>query len=238
VVTPQWRGRGLGQALLGWLERRQEAIARDQAAATALTRQAYVSEGERDRAVLLQAAGYHPERYFLTMVRPDLEGIPQVRLPDGVHVRTVLPEHHRAIWTAHLEAMREHWGFTPPQPGDYENWLNGKFFQPHLWQVAWDVEHGTVAGQVRPYIDPVYNHAFGKQRGWTEFISVAPHWRRRGLARALIARALQAQRSIGMTESALGVDSDNAHGASRVYEDCGFRTVERATVYRKPMVLD
>jgi hypothetical protein len=53
------------------------------------------------------------------------------------------------------------------------------------------------------------------------------------LARALIARALQAQRAAGMTESALGVDSDNAHGASRVYGDCGFRAVERSTCYRK-----
>jgi hypothetical protein len=39
-----------------------------------------------------------------------------------------------------------------------------------------------------------------------------------------------------MTESALGVDSENLSGATRVYEDCGFRVAKRNTIYRKPLM--
>jgi GNAT superfamily N-acetyltransferase len=231
LVPPRLRRRGIGRMLLAWIEQRQDAIARERPSGSACVRQSFMSEVERDRARLVQAAGYRPVRHFLKMVRPDLDAIPDVPLPAGVEVRPVLPQHYRAIWEAHTEAMSGHWGFVRPKPGDYEHWLESKVFQPQLWQVAWDSDR--VAGQVKPFIDKVYNDGFGKHRGWTEFISVAADWRRRGLAHALIARALQAQREAGMTESALGVDSDNAHGASRVYADCGFRTVERSTCYRK-----
>ena len=62
-------------------------------------------------------------------------------------------------------------------------------------------------------------------------------WRKRGLARALIALSLQAQKTERMTESALGVDSENLSGATRVYEDCGFRVVKRDTFYRKSLLV-
>jgi mycothiol synthase len=39
-----------------------------------------------------------------------------------------------------------------------------------------------------------------------------------------------------MNESALGVDSENLSGATRVYEDCGFRVVKRNTVDKKPLI--
>lgn len=92
-----------------------------------------------------------------------------------------------------------------------------------------------VAGQVGTYIDYAENEEFHRQRGWTEGISVGRPWRRRGLARALIVRSLRAQKAEGMTESALGVDSENISGATRVYEACGFRVVKRNAAYRKPL---
>jgi len=65
---------------------------------------------------------------------------------------------------------------------------------------------------------------------------VSEPFRRRGLARALIAQSLRIQKQAGMTESALSVDSENLSGATKVYEDCGFRVVKRMTVYRKPLM--
>ena len=98
------------------------------------------------------------------------------------------------------------------------------------------MESNQVAGQVKPWIDAEQNATQGRRRGFTEFISVGKPWRRRGLARALIARSLAAQKEQGMTESALGVDSENWSGATRVYEECGFRVVKQHTVYRKPLL--
>jgi ribosomal protein S18 acetylase RimI-like enzyme len=39
----------------------------------------------------------------------------------------------------------------------------------------------------------------------------------------------------GMTEAALGVDTENISGALRLYESCGFRPVKGGALYRKPL---
>jgi GNAT superfamily N-acetyltransferase len=169
------------------------------------------------------------------MERHTLNDIADFPLPAGLEVRAVQPEHHRTIWDAHARAFQTHWGYAPPDEADYQRWLLSPVFQPHLWQVAWDVQTNQVAGQVRGYIDDAWNAGNGRKRGWTEFISVGEPWRRRGLARALISRSLRAQAATGMNESALGVDSQNLSGANRVYEDCGFVVARRNCMYRKPL---
>jgi GNAT superfamily N-acetyltransferase len=234
-VHPAHRRRGVGGVLLQWLHARQREIARERPEAATCLHQSFVTEGEHDRAHLLRKAGYAPVRYILAMERPDLQAIPHFALPAGFEVRTVQPEHVRAIFDAHVQALRGVWGVDDPKPGAFEAWRQSRAFQPHLWQVAWHVESKQVAGQVKPWIDTEQNEALGRRRGYTEFISVGKPWRRLGLARALVVRALQAQRDAGMTESALGVDGDNADNAGRLYEACGFRVARRSTVYRKPL---
>ena len=102
-----------------------------------------------------------------------------------------------------------------------------------LWRVAWDGDE--IAGQVRSFINQAQNERMGRLRGYTEFISVRRPWRRRGLARALIAASFPLLRARGMTEAGLGVDTQNLSGALRVYEGCGFVPVSRETTYQKPL---
>jgi ribosomal protein S18 acetylase RimI-like enzyme len=102
-----------------------------------------------------------------------------------------------------------------------------------LWRVAWDGDE--VAGQVRSFINAEENERFHRKRGYTEHISVRRPWRRRGLARALIAASFPLLRARGMTEAGLGVDTQNVSGALGVYEKCGFRPISRSTIYRRPL---
>ena len=186
------------------------------------------------RNALLQAAGYAPVRYFYSMVRPSLEDLPDAPLPDGLEIREVQPEHMRLIWAAADEAFRDHWGYTPSTESDYELFLTDPVMtDTSLWRIAWDGDE--VAGQVRSYINAEENARHGRLRGYTEHISVGRPWRRRGLARALIAASFPLLRARGMTEAALGVDTENTSGALRVYEGCGFRPVSRSATYRKTL---
>ena len=116
---------------------------------------------------------------------------------------------------------------------DYQRFLNEVPFQPHLWQVAWDGDQ--VAGMVRNFIDDEQNAKYNRKRGYTESISVRRPWRKRGLARALIARSFNMHRDLGMTEAALGVDTQNPNGARQLYESMGFQTVWSSSSYRKPL---
>ena len=236
-VHPTYRRRGVGTALLMCMEARATEEAARHPQATAWLHQAMVTESERDRAHLLERNGYLVARHFLDMARPTLEAITEFPLPPGFEVRPVQPAHLRAIFDAHMESLRDHWGFSPPDDGDYDRWKKGRTFQPDLWQVAWHVASNQVAGQVKPWIDTEQNLAFQRKRGFTEFISVGKAFRRQGLARALVARALHAQKNAGMTESALGVDGASVFSAASLYESCGFHTVKLNALYRKPVDL-
>ena len=188
-IVPEWRRRGIGQAMLGWVEARLKQIADGHPPHIRKHFVCFAEQGEQGFAAMLEKSGYQPMRNSFEMLRPDLENIPDFPMPEGLEVRPVLPEHYRLIWDADTEAFRDHWGFVAPGEEDYQLWLTDfTVFQPELWQVAWDIDTGQVAGQVRTFIHHEQNRLYNRKRGYTEFISVRRPWRRRGLARALIVR--------------------------------------------------
>ncbi|PZD75193.1 Mycothiol acetyltransferase [Acaryochloris thomasi RCC1774] len=234
AVVPEWRRQGIGQVLLRWLESRLRTIAAEHPGEHSKFLQSCTAHGHVGTETMLEEEGYKPVRYSNEMHRETLDDIPNFPMPAGLEVRPVLPEHYRAIWGTAEEASQDHWGYTPSTEEQYQAWLIHKtVFQPHLWQIAWDVETDQIAGQVRTFINHAQNEKYDCKRGFTEFICVRRPWRRRGLARALISLSLKVQKEQGMTESVLGVDSENISGANRLYEDCGFRVVKRHSVYRK-----
>jgi ribosomal protein S18 acetylase RimI-like enzyme len=165
------------------------------------------------------------------MVRPDLEAIPDLPLPNGVEVRPVKPEHMRQIWEASNEAFRDHWGYIPDPWEAFDQMMNDPDFDSSLWRVAWQGDE--VAGMVLSFINKDENEIYGRKRGYTENICVRRPWRKQGLAKALIALSLIAIKERGMTEAGLGVDSENISGALHLYESMGYRMVKRTTIYRK-----
>ena len=82
------------------------------------------------------------------------------------------------------------------------------------------------------------NAALGLQRGWLDDVFTRALWRRRGLARALMTRALRLIREHGLTSAALGVDAENPTGALSLYESLGFVVERRSTAWRKPFEID
>ena len=235
ALLPAWRRKGIGRAMLGWIESRLKYIAEAHARAAEKFFQASVSQFQEGEAFLLERAGYQPVRYFFEMVRRTLEDIPEFPLPEGLEIRPVRPEQYRAIWESASEAAQEEWGSAKPTENAYQEWLKDPLFQPELWQIAWDTANGKPVGNVMTYIHHEENKQFNRRRGYTEGVGVVREWRRHGLARALISRSLQAQKAAGMNESALICDSDNSSGVTALYESCGFQTVKRDTVYRKAL---
>ena len=230
-MKPEYRRLGIERAMLRWCEAHQRGIAAGHEAETPRFFELQASQNETDKHALALSEGYAVVRQFNLMVRPDLENIPDLALPPGVEVRPALPEHYRQVWDAMDEAFRDHWGYSEQSETAYEGWLHERSFQPELWQVAWDGDQ--VVGTVLGYIDENANQQAGRLRGWTEEITVRRPWRGKGVAKALIARCLTALKQRGMSEAALGVDTQNLSGALRLYERMGYRPVERNTAYRK-----
>ena len=100
-----------------------------------------------------------------------------------------------------------------------------------LYVVAFDGDE--VAGLVLNVLEDPDEH--GRVRGLLDSVAVRRPWRRRGLARAMIARSLHLLRDRGATSAYLGVDGENPNRAMTLYEDVGFRIQTSETAYRKPV---
>ena len=182
-------------------------------------------------AAWLEARGYEAVEWSASLVRPHLDDIPDLELPEGVEVRPVRPDQMRMIWEAHLEAFRGEWDFEEPTPEMVDAALAEPDIDHTLWKVAWVGDE--VVGQVKSYINRHENEQRGYRRGYTEEISTHPAWRNRGIAGALMAMSLQELRDRGMTEAALGVDTNNPGGAFQLYTKLGFELRAYEAVYQK-----
>ncbi len=232
-VHPDGRGKGIGTAMLA----HNEALLRERASGHDAGRErTFVvdhADTEAAASALYEQAGYRPVEFFATLVRPDLEDMPEAPMPGGLVVRAPAEDEMRRVWDAAAEAFRDHVGESEPTENDYRQFLASPWRDPTLWRIAWDGDE--VAGQVRSYINEAENAEFGRKRGWTEDISVRRPYRRRGLARALLVQSLHAVKERGMEEAALGVHTGNPNGAFDLYQSVGFEVTRMWTELHKPL---
>jgi mycothiol synthase len=231
-VDPACGGRGIGSALFAWNDARLHEIAAEQDVPEKLL-EVFVNDRNVAATALIKNDGYEAITFGAEMVRPSVDDLPDHRLPEGVELRPVTEDQLRAIWEADVEAFRDHWGYVEPTEESYERFLAFPYNDFSLWKIAWDDE--GVAGQVRSFINPAENEEHGRERGWTEFISTARRWRRRGVARALIVESIRELAARGMTDVALGVHTENPNGAYDLYSGLGYEVVATWTTYRKPL---
>lgn len=230
-ILPEWKGRGIGRAMIRHSEQVCRAMATKHPTAAQKFFQVFIESIQTGLENLLQREGYTVARYFYEMTRPDLQNIPQHELPAGIEVRPARPEHYRQIWDALITAFKDHWGEEDHGEENYERWLKHPFFQPDLWHVAWD--GNRVVALVRNYVDEANNVAYNRKRGETDDIATLKEYRGRGIAQALITRGLRQFQALGYTEASLGVDSENGSGALRLYEKLGYRPTKTFIAYRK-----
>ena len=231
-IMPKWRYQGIEEAMIGWCENRLLHIIQDHPQDSRRFFQTDINDHNQGLAEIIKSLGYEPIRYSIGMSR-SLEDIPGAELPEDLEVRSVEEHDVRKIWDASIEAFRDHWGFSMPKEEDFINYKGSKYFQPDLWQVAW--KDDQVVGSVLNYIDHDYNQKFSRQRGWTEEITTHRDWRRRGIAKVLIVRSMHMHKTKGMTEVALGVDTNNPTGALKLYQSLGYKKERGWTIYRKPL---
>lgn len=110
-LLPAFRGQGIENALLVFNETRLRQIAADHPASLQYF-SCWAMQSETHWRALLEGAGYQAVRHGFSMVRPDLENIPDLPLPAGLELRPAHPADYRTIWEAAREAFRDHWGMV------------------------------------------------------------------------------------------------------------------------------
>ena len=104
---------------------------------------------------------------------------------------------------------------------------------PSLWVIAFDA--AGVAGGILNSIDKDANAHHGRARGALSSVWTGARWRRRGVAKALIARSFVLLRDRGMTSAYLGVDGANPNQAMDLYSSLGFEVATSTIDWRKPL---
>lgn len=235
IVHPAEHGKGIGAAMLAWQEARLRALAPTlPEAATRSSRLTSFTWGADGHATaLLTDRGWTQEARGYEMVRATLDDIPDLPLPAGLEVRPVGPADRERIWWAAVDAFRDHRSEPEPHPEDLAELLADARQDPTLWVVAFDGD--DVAGSVIGLIDADENAHHGRARGLIDEVSTRRAWRRRGLARALVALTLVRLRDRGMTSAYLGVDGANPNQAMTLYESLGFEIASTGIDWSKPL---
>ncbi|MFO7531378.1 MAG: GNAT family N-acetyltransferase [Candidatus Limnocylindrales bacterium] len=233
-IHPDYRRRGIGTAM--WqrnIERLRQIAGGQTFAGERLLTVPWLREGDVGAAVLAERFGYRRVRIYHHMTRPTLDDIEVPPLPDGLEVRPVDEALLPAVWAAMTEAFRDHFGAFDAGPESYRIWAESPMLDPALLVIAFDGDE--IAAGVHGEIDPDENAAQGYRRGWTDPIYTRRRWRRRGLASALIGRALVLLRERGMTSAQLDVDTENANRALSLYERHGFVSDRSASEWHRRM---
>jgi pimeloyl-ACP methyl ester carboxylesterase/GNAT superfamily N-acetyltransferase len=217
LVHPTWRGHGFGTAMLHWAEANLGALA-----ATHPTNGQAMFAAEAgaspDATALLLAKGYQEAWRLAELVCA--EGSPPVpNLPLGPALQSARPEDHLALWRADNEVF----GGT----GEWERHVPPRF-EPSGWFIVWD--GAEIAG---------YCHSERQTDvGVITALGVRAMWRRRGIGRALLARAVHTltAQSVHMVRTI--ADANGGFPSRRLYESLGFQVVHEHVWYCKPVGTD
>lgn len=234
-LLPHWRGMGIRHFMLRKNEARLREIAESEESSKKRVVEIWTNLETNHWKSVLESSGYNPSWYVFEMVRSLDEDIPNLPLPEGVEVRPVDIGNYRVVWNAAKEALRDERDYSDERWSDvsYDLFTKSRKFTPELFQIAWAGDE--VVGGVHNFIDEEENAALDRAWGHTEIIFVRRPWRKRGIARAMIAKSLMLLKERGLEFATLDVDAENPSGALRLYESVGYRCDKRFVFYRKPM---
>jgi ribosomal protein S18 acetylase RimI-like enzyme len=231
ILAPDARIEGTS-SLFGWLEERLESTGRRLTEPAPAYASAFTWLDNAPANDFFRAHGWSEVARAYEMLRGSLEDVPELALPAGLDVRPVTAADETRVWDALVDGFQDHRHKPEATEDDRERFLDNPVHDPSLWAIAFDGDE--IAGGVVNIIDPEENTESGLQRGYVDSVFTRPPWRRRGLARSLVAQSLVRLRERGMTSALLGVDGANPNQAMTLYEDLGFEIAATELEWRRP----
>ncbi|MDR0593467.1 MAG: GNAT family N-acetyltransferase [Bifidobacteriaceae bacterium] len=229
VVDPGWSGRGIGGSLMAWQEGRGRQILAGLPGGGTARMLSYVAESAANRRRLLMAAGFSPLRSVYRM-RRDLEApIACSDLPTGLRWRQLDRIDPEMVRQTHNSATQGAWAPGPIYP---ELWRRRwQEYLPELSCIAYDPAAKRVAGYALSLIQRPASTMSPRSQATIHRLAVAPAYRRRGVGRALLGRALLQFADEGRRFATAAVDPAMPHSGLAMLEDFGFTPAGRTIVY-------
>jgi ribosomal protein S18 acetylase RimI-like enzyme len=235
AVHPRWRERGIGTELLSWLAARGREVAPTLPVAQPTWLEVKAEARDDARAQLFAAAGYAPLRHMLELRRDLSTPLPRHAIPAGLHLVPYDPALDEPLRIAHNEAFRDQWGSDERDRAAWDRWYTGsRHFRPDLSFLVLDPEDSdAIAGYALSAIYAEDAAAAGFTAAWTTNLGTRRPWRGRGVASALLSRALHAYADAGLEYASLDVDAENPSGALGLYQRAEYETVRDVVSFAK-----
>lgn len=208
AVHPDYRGRGIGTALAGWMQDRARAAGESVVGMPVPVG----SPGDR----LLEALGYHVRWNSWVLQLPEGATVPERDLPAGYSIREATPDDYEACWTVLEDAFLE-WSERDREPFDdfVARTVERPGFQSWNLRLAVDASGAAVGATV---VLP-----FGSE-GYIDRIATRKDQRGQGIAQAMLVDAFAVAREHGATTS--GLNTDSRTGALGLYEKVGMTVTQ------------
>ena len=220
VVAPAAEGRGVGTALLQWLEHRELELGRP-------VHRQLIAATNAGGARLLGRAGYEPVRSNHILHR-ELGSEPTAgEAPPGVSLRPLDVERDApAVHALDAAAFAGQPGYQPESLAAFtEQHLRAHDVDPRLSLVA--ERDGRIAGFL------LARRREPEHAGYVDVLAVEPAAQRQGVGSALLASAITGFAAAGLAAAELMVSSKNPR-ALRLYERHGLAERHRFDIYEKP----
>jgi mycothiol synthase len=226
-VHPDFKGRGVGTALLRVIEERAREEMTLAEPGVRVSLRSGIDNRDPSSHELHRNEGYQPLRYHWRMEIKLNEAPRPATFPEGIELRPFIREQHaHAVLDAQNEAFRDHWG---SHDMTLEHWEHRKFgradFDPTLWMIAWDGD------QIAGFSQNRYRMGIG----WIGTLGVRRPWRKRGLGEALLLHSFGEFYKRGTKTIGLGVDAQNPTGATRLYQKVGMYVASEFVAYEKEL---
>lgn len=208
AVHPDYRGRGIGTALAGWMQAQARA-----AGASAIGMPVPAgSDGDR----LLEALGYRVRWNSWELKLPEGATVPERALPAGHTIREATPDDYEACWAVLEDAFLE-WSVRDREP--FDDFVARTLQRPGF--ESWNLR--LVADPSGDVVGVTVVYPFGSE-GYVDRLATRKDQRGQGIAQAMLVDAFAAARAHGATSSSLNTDSRT--GALGLYEKVGMTVIQ------------
>ena len=225
-VRPDLRGLGLGAYLVAWGERWTRDRMHLAPEHARVVVQYYVNKANEAARRLLEELGYPPVRGIYVMETVLDEAPPQPHWPDGISMRTFVPDRdERPVFEAVEDAFGDMWGRPRGTLDRFVDITGRESFDPSLWFLA--VDGDEIAGVTLCKV------LAGE--GWVDVVGVRRPWRNHGLGLALLRHALNEYYRRGVRKVSLSVDAESITGAPRLYGRAGMSVRESYVIHLKEL---
>jgi mycothiol synthase len=216
-VHPAYRRQGIGGRLLDWAELAAVPLHKERYPGLPLSICGWCAAGDSGASALYASRGFRPARWFHVMGADLTRGGLSAPVPAGVHIVAFTADLAEEARLLRNEAFGQAGQMAPD---DWAYFLSYDSFRPAFSYLAYDGAEpvGVLIG--REY--DAYTELTGVLDLYIAEVATRSSARNRGIASALLSRALADARSAGFTAASLTVSADSPAGAFGLYQRAGF----------------